>query len=172
MAQTKHGAILSFCSRHNISVDDFNKKTSDGLKWCTKCKCWHNKNNFGKDSSRKDGLASSCVAGRRVLYSETYIKTGKTSTMGRRFKEVRCFDKSQSRHRVNHLVEIGLLPNPNHLPCSDCGHSVLSDGKKHEYHHYNGYDANNQETVIALCIKCHRTRHRKINNEKKQHIME
>jgi len=37
-----------------------------GEKWCTACKAWHDRSAFGLDDSRASGLATRCLASRRV----------------------------------------------------------------------------------------------------------
>jgi hypothetical protein len=169
MGQTKEGALKGFRNRNNIGVDEFQNNLSAGLKWCFGCKTWHEKNNFGSDRSRDDGLAASCKKYRRLIFSKTYSKKlFKTTTRGLRFVPVRDGDKKQARRRVNHLVEAGMLSNPNEIPCTDCGHLNTND-VRHEYDHYLGYKAEYQETVEAVCTQCHhkRERIRRLENVKK-----
>ena len=66
-------------------------------------------------------------------------------------------DKKQARRRVNYLVDIGLLPDPDDVPCVDCGH-LGADGPRHEYDHYLGYSAEHHEDVEAVCSGCHHKR--------------
>ncbi len=65
-------------------------------------------------------------------------------------------NKKQARHRVNMEVKSGSRPNPNTLPCFDCGH--LGPGQRHEYDHFLGYAAENHLAVQAVCVKCHHKR--------------
>ena len=70
-------------------------------------------------------------------------------------------DKKQARRRVNYLVDIGLLPDPDDVPCVDCGH-LGADGPRHEYDHYLGYEAVHHEDVEPVCSSCHHERERKL----------
>lgn len=159
MGQTKEGAIKTFCKLQKIDLSTYYSKTNNGLKWCVGCKDWHNIQNFGKDKSRYDGLSSTCLKYRRLTYNNNYIKKT-TRKKGYRIAKVRDGDKKQARHRVNHLVEIGLLPNPNKLPCSDCDHIYKKGGKRHEYDHYLGYSGQHHEVVEVVCSTCHHKRER------------
>lgn len=47
-------------------------------------------------------------------------------------------------------------PNPNSLPCVDCGH--LGDDRRHEYDHHLGYEAEHHYDVQPVCSKCHAKR--------------
>jgi len=67
-------------------------------------------------------------------------------------------DRKQARRRVNYLVEQGLIPHPNDLPCLDCGDMVFTDRPRHEYDHARGYDGENQLYVEPVCARCHRAR--------------
>lgn len=48
-------------------------------------------------------------------------------------------------------VRKGVIPHPNKLACSRCGHT--GDYPPHEYHHPNGYE--DPSDVIPVCVKCH-----------------
>ena len=67
-------------------------------------------------------------------------------------------DYRQARRRVNYLVDLGLLPRPNNLPCADCGHVWKPGQLRHEYDHHLGYDAQHHEDVEAVCTPCHHDR--------------
>ena len=67
-------------------------------------------------------------------------------------------DKKQARHRVNMEVRAGALPDPNSLPCADCGHVYADGERRHEYDHHNGYTAEHHLTVQAVCTVCHSRR--------------
>lgn len=54
---------------------------------------------------------------------------------------------------MNHLVSVGLIPNPNELHCCKCDH--IGEDRRHEYHHSEGYGIDSQEIVEALCTRCH-----------------
>jgi hypothetical protein len=67
-------------------------------------------------------------------------------------------DREQARGRVNHLVRVGLLPDPNDVPCTDCGHTGTD--RRHEYDHHHGYAPAHHEDVQAVCSGCHHRRER------------
>jgi hypothetical protein len=71
-------------------------------------------------------------------------------------KSPRDGDVLQARQRVNVEVRTGYRPNPNDLPCIDCGHLGLD--RRHEYHHFKGYAPEHHLDVEPLCAKCHRAR--------------
>ena len=121
-------------------------------KWCTACKATHDRDAFGLDASRGDGLAARCLASRRV----TIKKKRTVFKRHGRLVPARDGDKKQARRRVNYLVEQGRFPSPNALPCTDCGH--LADDRRHEYDHHLGYAAEHHENVEAVCSVCHRWR--------------
>lgn len=121
-------------------------------KWCTACKSLHPAGNFGRDSSRGDGLAACCLASRRVKVRAVRRKTGPRGWIA----PTRAGDKKQARRRVNYLVEQGRLANPNTVPCADCGH--IGSGPRHEYDHHSGYGPAHQLDVQAVCSSCHHTR--------------
>ena len=57
---------------------------------------------------------------------------------------------------VHYAVKYGRLPDPNGVPCADCGH--LSDERRHEYDHHEGYAADKHLAVQAVCASCHARR--------------
>lgn len=59
---------------------------------------------------------------------------------------------------MNYLVDAGLIPDPNDLPCADCGHVYTPEGRRHEYDHYLGYAPEHHEDVEAVCTTCHHAR--------------
>lgn len=170
MAQTTIGAVKVFCNRHNIPLKEYEENIKRDLKWCVGCGEWHNIKNFGIDNSRYDKLSSSCLLSRKLLYRKKYIKTGRKSLKGMRYAKIRHGDIKQARHRVNHLVEIGLLPKPNTLPCADCGHIYKKGERRHEYDHYKGYSGENQEIVECVCTVCHHKREKERNRKCKKLI--
>jgi hypothetical protein len=107
------------------------------------------------DKSRGDGRSASCLASRRTHYSRTYVHKPRPDA-GRRFKPARDGDRQQARRRIDHLIAIGRITDPDKLPCVDCGHSGTA--RRHEYDHYLGYAAEHHEHVEPVCSKCHATR--------------
>ena len=128
-------------------------ETATETKWCTVCKARHDRNAFGRDPTRGDGLAARCLASRRVK-----IRKPHPGRPRRWLKPTRDGDKKQARRRVNYLVEQGRIPHPNELPCMDCGDEVFTDFPRHEYDHARGYDGSNQLYVEPVCQRCHRNR--------------
>ena len=63
-----------------------------------------------------------------------------------------------ARARINHMVEEGLIPKAQSLPCSDCGHYGLD--VEHEYDHWLGYAPVHYEDVQPVCLPCHTQRER------------
>lgn len=157
MAQTKDGALKLSARATGLTVDEYLVKIKNGLKWCTGCKGWHHYSLFGLDSSRRDGLSQFCFSYRKILYKRMYKPRSRISKKGERFSSPRDGDKKQARARVNHLVYIGLLPNPNSLECSTCHGGKKS--KRIEYHHHNGYSKEFHEDVIPVCSTCHAVEH-------------
>lgn len=67
--------------------------------------------------------------------------------------------KEAARQVVNREIYLGIRPDPNKLPCADCGH-VWHDGeRRHEYHHFAGYSEDQFSLVVSLCTCCHYGRH-------------
>lgn len=126
-------------------------------KCCTRCKAEHPLDAFGKDRSRSDGFAASCLASRRAHFARTYPKPGP-----RKYRPdpnpPRDGDRQQARQRVNVEVRTGRRPHPNSLPCEDCGHVWKPGDRRHEYDHYRGYGAEHHGDVQAVCTTCHRAR--------------
>ncbi len=160
VAQTREGALKIAAQRIGTSLRAYKGRVSRGEKWCTLCKKWHRRSMFAKDSTRYDGLVSSCRKSKSADYKRRYVPSDRPPpTPGRSFVPARDGDKLQARRRVNFFVESGLIPHPNDVPCEHCGHTY--DGKRrHEYHHHLGYDAEHHEDVIVVCTLCHREAHK------------
>lgn len=156
MAQTSMGAAKGVAAKFGMSLEDYLQRNVSE-KWCTGCKQWHVRGAFGADSSRSDGLASQCLAWRKRHYDATHVRTGRRPRAGIYLAPTRDGDKKQARARVNHAVDVKRIPDPNELPCADCGHAYR-DGERHEYDHYLGYAAEHQMSVQAVCIPCHKAR--------------
>jgi len=157
MAQTKEGAFKIAAKKVGISIDEYNSYVSRGLKWCIGCRKWHEKSVFGKDKSRWDGLSAICIESRSKR-SRTLYKPKPRQPKGRSFIPARNGDKIQARGRINYFVTCGLIPHPNELPCTDCGHIFKKGGRRHEYDHHKGYAAQHHEDVEPVCSMCHATR--------------
>jgi len=86
-----------------------------------------------------------------------YLKRGRLRRRGW-LTPARDNDKRQARRRVNYLVEQGLIPRPDDLPCLDCGDEVFGVRYRHEYDHARGYAAKDQLYVEPVCSRCHHNR--------------
>lgn len=151
------GVLKVAAARTGLSLEDYQARVANGEKWCTGCKSWHPKSEFKIDRSRYDGLASKCVAYRKARYKDEYVPRPRPKA-GRRFAAARDGDQLQARGRVNHLVNVGLLPEPNDVPCTDCGHAWSVGERRHEYDHHLGYSAGHHESVESVCTTCHHAR--------------
>lgn len=155
MAGTKEGAEKRAAANAGLPVDEYRARLAAGLRRCWACKGW--RSDFGADGNRPDGRSPVCRECRGARKRERYVPKPKVVRKGRRFVAARDGDRLQARGRVNHLVRTGLLPDPDTLPCTDCGHE-LGDGTRHEYDHFQGYAAEHHEHVQAVCSPCHHAR--------------
>ncbi len=151
MAQTRAGAKKIAAKKAGCTVEQYEDRLRRGQKWCSGCKSWHDQSAFTTDRSRWDGLKPQCLAWSR----SKYVRKPATLKRGRTFVPARDGDARQARRRINYFVECGLLPHPNTLACSDCGHLYALGGRRHEYDHHLGYDAEHHEHVEAVCSRCH-----------------
>ena len=104
-------------------------------------------------------LWSGQVLRRCKIVKETRSPKGPApSRLGIHLAEARDGDKKQARARVNHRVDVGLIPDPNNLPCSDCGHIYVHGERRHEHDHARGYSRAHQLYVEAVCTTCHHAR--------------
>lgn len=149
------GAIKAAAARTGCSVGEYIDNTNRGLLWCTRDQDWEPAENFAIDRTRLRGRASSCKRSNNAAARRRYQQKNRPSP-GRRYVAARPGDKLQARRRVNHLVDVDVLPNPNEVPCTDCGH--LGSDKRHEYDHHLGYDAEHHEDVEPVCSTCHHER--------------
>lgn len=154
MAQTHIGAMKVLARKARLDLREFQNRIQRGLKWCYKCRDWRPRRVFQLDRSRWDRRCALCKSCRSKEQKSRYRPKPRISKKGCRFKPIRDGDKLQARARVNHLVKIGLLPDPDSLPCFDCGDRK----KRHTYDHYLGYSAKHQEDVQSTCYKCHAER--------------
>jgi hypothetical protein len=155
MSGTAIGAIKTAAKLIGISEEEYRLRRASGDKWCRGCKDWHPRTAFGIDRNRSDGLAAICLFAKAAEQRLSYSPKPRPSP-GRRFVPIRDSDKRQAQHRVNHLVNVGLLPRPSNILCCDCGHG--GPGRRHEYDHYLGYSPEHHEHVQAVCSSCHRKR--------------
>ncbi|MEV4975594.1 hypothetical protein [Streptomyces scopuliridis] len=144
-------------TRIGVTLAEYDSNRAAGLKWCTGCKKWHSRDAFATDRSRTDQLKARCRASAGRQQKATYVPK-RRSAPGRRYVDARDGDQKQARRRVNHLVDVGILPHPNNVSCADCGHRWVPGQKRHEYDHHNGYAPEHHESVEAVCTTCHHTR--------------
>lgn len=126
-------------------------------KTCANCETSKPLAEFAVDRSRADGRTYWCSACRNARAKRTYTPQ-RNMRPGRRYVAARDDDRKQARRRVNHLIDMGLLPAPNAVPCVDCGHVWSRGERRHEYDHHCGYAADHHEDVEALCTTCHHAR--------------
>lgn len=129
---------------------------TDETKFCGGCQEAKPLTDFARDRSRRDGRTYRCRLCRNARSRATYVP--KLREVGRQFVAARDGDVKQARRRVNYLVEAGLLPAPNSLPCVDCGHVWTEGERRHEYDHHLGYAAEHHENVEVVCTGCHHVR--------------
>lgn len=151
------GALRTAAARIGLGPNEYLDRLNKGLRHCYRCQDWHQASEFGRDASRSDGLARSCRASTNAARRRLYRPKPRPPA-GRRFVDARDGDYRQARRRVNHLVDAGLIPDPNDLPCADCGHQRSPGERRHEYDHHKGYAAEHHEDVEAVCTTCHHLR--------------
>ena len=151
------GALKTAAARAGVGVNEYLDRLNRGLLYCWRCQDWHSAEEFGKDSSRSSGRAASCRRSKNAAAKKAYTPKPRPQA-GRRFAEPRDGDVVQARGRVNYLVNIGILPDPNDVPCTDCGHIYKPGERRHEYDHHHGYGARHHECVEAVCTTCHHAR--------------
>jgi hypothetical protein len=157
MAQTVEGSKKIAAQKAGVTLDEYERLLSSGIKWCTGCRAWHATTEFGADVTRWDGLAAICGAARRAKAKAKYQPKPRP-TPGRSFVPARDGDAAQARRRINYFVEAGLIPHPNELRCSDCSHQWTEGDRRHEYDHHLGYAAEHHEYVEPVCTSCHARR--------------
>lgn len=158
MAGSVVGSMKRLAGRVGIAVEEFEQRIAAGEKYCWRCKAMHQRAAFDVDPSRYDGLNPACRESRNAASKARYQPRERVSKLGQFFAPTRGGDKKQARARVNHHVDVGLLPDPNTLPCADCGHLYADGERRHEYDHHLGYEAEHQFSVEAVCVTCHRAR--------------
>ena len=130
---------------------------ADAMKACSRCRQAKRLDAFSRDSSRIDGYSYVCKACKNGRARQSY-KPRPRPAPGRRFVAARNGDQQQARRRIDHLINIGLLPDPNDMPCADCEHVYTAGERRHEYDHHLGYAAEHHEDVEAVCTTCHHAR--------------
>lgn len=160
MAGSAAGALKRIAARAGLAAFEYAARIAAGEKYCWRCRDLHPRYDFAVDKSREDGLAAGCRASTNAARKASYEPRGHTSRLGTHLVEARDGDKLQARARVNHHVDVGLLPDPNDVPCTDCSHVHAAGERRHEYDHHRGYAAEHQLHVEAVCTTCHHRRER------------
>lgn len=155
MAGNAAGAQKRLAARAGLDVETFRSRVASGEKYCWRCRALHPRSAFNVDESRDDGLDPACRDSRNTAAKSNYQPRPRTSKLGAFYAPTRSGDAKQARARVNHHVDVGLLPDPNDLPCTDCGHVHADGERRHEYDHHLGYAAEHQLSVQAVCTTCH-----------------
>ena len=158
MPQTSQGALKVLAKKRGMSVEALQQRL-ETESFCFMCEQWKERGQFDIDRSRSNGVARACKVCKHGKHRATYIKKGFPRRYGPAADAPRDGDKKQARHRVNLHVDHGWIPDPNALPCTDCGHEYAGD-KRHEYDHYLGYDAEHHLDVQVVCSTCHHARER------------
>lgn len=166
--QTQVGAAKIAAKRAGLSVEAYLALLAGGQKWCWPCRAWHDRAAFGIDASRADGRAARCNRSRSTGWPRGWHGrpplnpvTGRPGPVPRPGRDG---DHEQARSRVNHLVAGGVLPRPNALPCTDCGHRWTPGERRHEYDHHRGYAARHHLDVVPVCTTCHARREKERRN--------
>jgi hypothetical protein len=155
---TADGALKRIAARVGLAPGAYADRVRAGEKYCWRCRGLHPRAAFNVDATRSDGLASECRDSHNAAAKAKYEPRPRRSKLGAFFAPAREGDKRQARSRVNHHVDVGLLPDPNDVPCTDCGHVYVEGGRRHEYDHHLGYSAKHQLDVEAVCTSCHHGR--------------
>lgn len=155
---SRQGALAVAAVRIGIPLTDYQTRLDAGEKWCHRCRSWLPVARFGADASRGDGRSPACKECQSARHRAAYVPVLVRKPMGPPRLPRRDGDKRQARSRINHDMRMGQRPNPNTLPCTDCGH--LGEDRRHEYDHHLGYAAENHYDVEPVCSRCHHARER------------
>lgn len=154
------GVMKVAAAKAGVSLEEYQHQVASGNKWCGACRSWHPRDAFSADRSRSDGLAAYCSDSQNIKSKNAYVPKPRP-TPGRNFVAPRDGDKKQARRRINFMVETSLIPSPNSLPCTDCGHIWSPSERRHEYDHHQGYAGDHHEHVEAVCSTCHHEREKR-----------
>jgi hypothetical protein len=155
----KLGGFKRAADMAGISFQEFIDRVDSGLKRCMSCKQWIKFSGFISDASRWDCLSSRCSECQRRFQRQRYepVPPSEWKPKGPPRKEPRDGDKIQARHLINLDIRHGKRPDPDMLHCAYCGHKGTD--RRHEYHHYMGYEARHHYDVIPICSVCHAQAH-------------
>lgn len=155
------GVLKTAAKRVGLSLEEYQERIGNGLKWCFHGQHWQPRPSFCQDTTRADGLAARCRDCASTYSRGRYSPVTGPRKYGPDPQPPRPGDKVQARQRINVEVRTGKRPHPNDLPCASCGHVHERGERRHEYHHHLGYDAAYHYDVIPLCTRCH---HQKDNS--------
>lgn len=106
---------ITAAKRIGIAVAEYVAKLNSGLKWCGRCREWHQRERFGSDPSRADGKASTC-RGRVARFAEPdgpLIEFGKCVSTRKRYRDYYAGDGGGAiRARIS-ARRRGLEPIPD-----------------------------------------------------------
>lgn len=157
MAGNVAGALKRRSIQAGVSVEVLLEHERRNEFWCYRCRTFHPRAEFGDDRARGDGRERCCKESRNLAARKRYKPHPINREIGKSWrKDPRDGDRKQARGRVNYLVRVGLIPDPDDLACADCSH--VGPERRHEYDHYLGYGAEHHEDVQVVCTLCHRRR--------------
>src|SRR5215831_16696013 len=151
MAQTPEGAMKARAKALGMTLVDYKGMLAAGQKWCTGCKAWHAREQFGVDRTRSDGLASACLDSRHTGNPRGWAGRPRINPLSGRpgpMAKPRDGDRLQARACVNRMVRTGRLPRPDAMVCVDFG------SRARIYDHYLGYAAEHHVDVEPVCDNC------------------
>lgn len=158
MSGSAEGALRTAAKRVGLSPSEYLDRVNAGLRWCYRDQDWEPIANFGRDRSRMDGLERCCRRSRNAAARSRHVPSERPREIGRRRVPARDGDQQQARRRIDYLISIGHMSEPNDVACTDCGHEFLLGQRRHEYDHHLGYAAEHHEHVEAVCTTCHHAR--------------
>lgn len=179
MTQTNLGGAKSAATRIGISLEEYQHNLKSGLKWCSGCRNFKNRDFFSSSRGKGDGKHYLCKDCSRIKGRDRYrlkpkeqrlIPKEQQKPKGSPIKPPRDGDKRQARRSVNREVAKGNLPHVSKVPCADCGH--LGSDRLHEYDHFRGYAGAYHLEVECVCISCHVKREKQRRKKRTGGIME
>ena len=135
------GTTKTAASKLGLTLEQYQEKIQQGLKWCFLGKHWRSMDAYHADKSRGDGLKSSCKV---CAYQKKQRKDELVPDSS--------VIQQAASNAVRTAVRQGKLPKVTTLQCK-CG-----NGARH-YHHTKGYTEEHWLDVEPLCISCHRNAH-------------
>jgi predicted Fe-S protein YdhL (DUF1289 family) len=133
-------------------------------KRCPKCGTVKNRDEFGANRHRADGLNGWCRGCIGRWYQEnrsdhiakviawTRSNPSARKEISRRYCASHILEM-RARSAVSEAVANGTLPAVRTQTCIGCGLGA------EEYHHHNGYAVDHRLDVVAMCVRCHERSH-------------